>query len=824
MNKKKINLIIIAILVVAIASVFVPVLLSDKSLWGPDDMAHASVVRKLHLPTSMYGLWLNSLCGIRSVPYGLVPGGMLLLFLPPLLAHVFAYIFDVILLIFAMFFLLRGFKIKGPPLYIAALAMGLSFHSFTIISAGHLGKFHMMPMAVFMLAFLDRAIKQRSLFYFALTGLAAGFGITAQADVMFVFALLGAAYGVYRFVTEWPKEKWIRYCSTVAIGVAIAGIMFFAITAVSLKSLTGNTLGSRAELSGNTPEQKWEFATNWSLPPEDMLEFITPCVRGIETSDPQGPYWGRLGQTKGWMTHHQGLRNLRQHTVYLGVLQLVFALFAIVVVFSRRKDAEEDDGLKNHKGEVIFWSGVFIVAVLMALGRYFPLYKLFYMLPYASSMRAPVKFMHVVEVSLAILFAFGLEGIFVFAGKIAEGSAKDKQKSRRIDLLIWCAIGSAVIGVILFISAISVGGKPAWLVGHWQAMGFGNIADLLADNMSAAFVHGALLFLFVSVVFWAVKKFGGAKWMVAWLPIVIMLVLAADLLSVDKKYVKTKDLSMFFDSNVLIDKLKSDSALYRLSCPMNNPPFQQWKTFMFQRHLIDCLEPSGQMRKEYIPYFTALQSNIVRLWQLTNSKYILGPTSWTDNLLKNNAFKLVMSFNMDRRGGIIPAGYSGGQVSLVEFKGALPRVLVYYNWKPISEENAIAALTDKHWNPGDTLLVNGDIVASDGNGAPVMVKSILHKPQKVTVTVDLKKDGILLLNDKYDPDWRVFVDGKEGEVLECNAIMRGVKVPAGKHKVVFTYHPYLKQFIVSLIALVVMISWGILRGIRKRLLSTDSVD
>ena len=296
-----------------------------------------------------------------------------------------------------------------------------------------------------------------------------------------------------------------------------------------------------------------------------------------------------------------------------------------------------------------------------------------------------------------------------------------------------------------------------------------------------------------------------------------MIVLAMDLVSVDKKYVKTKDLSMFFDSNVLVEKLKEDKTPYRLSCPMNNSPFQQWKVFMFQRHLIDCLEaPTGQVPELYRPYFMALQNNIVRLWQLTNSRYILGPTQWTVKLTKNSMFRKVLSFNMDRSGRIVPADFRGGQFTLVEFNGALPRASVYFNWKTApDEESALKAIADKSWDPAVTLLVTGDIPAKSGSGKPAGVKSIVHKPQKVVINTDIQHDGILLLNDKYDPGWQVFVDGKEKKILECNAIMRGVQLPAGKHKVVFVYHPYLKRFMVSVVALLIIAVWAVIRRLRR---------
>ena len=58
-----------------------------------------------------------------------------------------------------------------------------------------------------------------------------------------------------------------------------------------------------------------------------------------------------------------------------------------------------------------FWSGVALLCVLVGFGRFAPFYQLFYALPFASTMRNPSKFYHVVEWILVILFAYGMHGL-----------------------------------------------------------------------------------------------------------------------------------------------------------------------------------------------------------------------------------------------------------------------------------------------------------------------------------------------------------------------------------------------------------------------------
>jgi uncharacterized membrane protein YfhO len=63
--------------------------------------------------------------------------------------------------------------------------------------------------------------------------------------------------------------------------------------------------------------------------------------------------------------------------------------------------------------------------------------------------------------------------------------------------------------------------------------------------------------------------------------------------------------------------------------------------------------------------------------------------------------------------------------------------------------------------------------------------------------------SVLLLNDKYDPNWKVWVDGKPESLLRCNYLMRGVYVQPGPHTVEFRFEPPIGTFYVSLVAVFV---------------------
>jgi hypothetical protein len=60
--------------------------------------------------------------------------------------------------------------------------------------------------------------------------------------------------------------------------------------------------------------------------------------------------------------------------------------------------------------------------------------------------------------------------------------------------------------------------------------------------------------------------------------------------------------------------------------------------------------------------------------------------------------------------------------------------------------------------------------------------------------------AVLLLNDRYDSDWKVWVDGKPETLLRCNYLMRGVYLQPGAHAVEFRFQPPVGTLYVSLVA------------------------
>jgi hypothetical protein len=90
-------------------------------------------------------------------------------------------------------------------------------------------------------------------------------------------------------------------------------------------------------------------------------------------------------------------------------------------------------------------------------------------------------------------------------------------------------------------------------------------------------------------------------------------------------------------------------------------------------------------------------------------------------------------------------------------------------------------------------------------------------PDKLNVDVDVRRPGMLVVSDAWDPGWKATVDGKDVDVQRVNYVMRGVRVGPGAHHVEFRYRPwsFTVGWIVSLVALLVLIGALVLWSRRR---------
>jgi hypothetical protein len=152
-----------------------------------------------------------------------------------------------------------------------------------------------------------------------------------------------------------------------------------------------------------------------------------------------------------------------------------------------------------------------------------------------------------------------------------------------------------------------------------------------------------------------------------------------------------------------------------------------------------------------------------------------------------------------------------GPYAVFDFNGALPRTRLYANWQINTNDDAVLKqLAGTNFNPAQTVIVAnpsvGASATSSTNQTAGTAEITSYMPKKVSIRAKATASSVLLLNDKFDPNWKVFVDGKPDTVLRCNYLMRGVKLSPGEHLVQFSFQPDITGLWVSLAAIAIAFS------------------
>ena len=564
---------------------------------------------------------------------------------------------------------------------------------------------------------------------------------------------------------------------------------------------------------------------------------------------------GKQGQPPG------GFMRFGGGGIYSGVLVVLVAFWAALQSF-RKKDSAFSLPTRRW---IWFWSGVAFISLLLSFGRFAPFYRILYALPYFSTIRNPAKFCHVVNWSVVVLFAYGVHGLWrrymEAENKVAgtsTGVTSWWQRVRGFDRrwTVGClvALGVTVLGWLLFASNREAFERYLQEV-QFDAGTAQNIASFSIGQV------GMFLFFFAAAIVLMMLvlsgKFRGPR--ARWGAVVLGLFLVVDLGRANQPWIITWDYQQKYASNPIIDKLRQQPYEHRvaslprwlltLRLPQQLTEIEQylrqlynieWTQHHFLYYDVQSLDivqmprmpedlaafesafvPSSPRSAADYPHFLEELSRLsVRRWELTNTRYLLAAAAFVDLLNQQfdpaeHRFQAAERFQIVPKPGVtqptrleeltaVPA--TNGQFALIEFTGALPRAKLYANWQVSSNDQAtLEQLASASFNPGQTVLVAGGpqppAAAAAPNQNPGTVEFTSYAPKDIVFKAEASAPSVLLVNDHYDPNWKVYVDSKPDTLLRCNHLMRGVYLTPGSHKVEFRFEPPTNTFYVSLVAI-----------------------
>ena len=175
-----------------------------------------------------------------------------------------------------------------------------------------------------------------------------------------------------------------------------------------------------------------------------------------------------------------------------------------------------------------------------------------------------------------------------------------------------------------------------------------------------------------------------------------------------------------------------------------------------------------------------------------------------------------------------------GDVKIYENLDVLGRAfLVHQATVAPNDEAALARMQDPAFDPA------AEVVLSEEVGLPNDVEAriegvesarvVEYAPERVEVEIAARTPAYLVLSDAWYPGWKVTIDGAPVALYRADLLFRAVAVPAGTHRVLFTFRPaslYIGAGIslVGLMGLVVAAGFALPKARRNAIMGIEHVE
>jgi len=771
--------------------------------------SNQTTIRYLFPPQGRFSTdyWL----GQGSDPMPFTPYSVLA-WLPPWLFFTATYPLSAALAVLTFYWFLRELKLSTTVAIVGGLIYGWQGRILSNIYGGHFAPAMLSAMLPLAMWAAMRAIRLRSWCSAIVGGGVTGMMVATAFDQG---ALATLPVG-FVFLAKAAESLWRKSGDVMRILGKLAVTMVVAV----LVALSGLQIATSAGITGQQqagtedPKAKFAWATQWSWPPEETLTYLVPGFFGWRSGMPRGEYWGRIGQTENWDQTRQGFRNFSLDTCTLGTVPFLLLSIGVWVVCRKRPSAHA--AFSPLTTDQLFYGrcflGLGVALFLLSLGKYAPFYWYFYQLPYMSTWRNPIKFLSgPANFCLIALASYGLHALI-------ELLRQEQCAAHRRALSRWL-LGVVAVLALMFIATFfdAAGQGPALRRASYTAA---EIASIAANQRLTVAVAAALvLLLWGAIAFRDKTKTLDAARLPSFAGVFVAVLVVGQLWWVHSHFLEPTNPKRAYQTNPLLDTLRHspDPARVKLIAPDELLHF--YLSTVFAYHGISTLDipAASRLPEDYAQFFQALDGNLLRLWQLAGVKYLAAPAPQgrsliTHPLLQNNIAR-VLSFRAmgtridDVTVQAVPDPNMATHL-LIELKDYLPKASFVPHMEILPTPQEVSRrLNAPDWNPRHTLLVTADVAVVAGlTAAPPStrrgtVRLLRYENNRIEVEAQTDTGGYLLINDRYEPAWRAWIDGKPVPVFRANLILRGIPLPAGASRVVLRFEKSATTGYISLAAL-----------------------
>lgn len=659
---------------------------------------------------------------------------------------------------------------------VAALAYGFSTYFMLIIGAGHITKMWALVYAPLMMAGVYCTLRRNAWAGAALTALFTSLEIGAnhpQITYYFVIAMaaLWISEGIIALRSKRGRDFARRTALLVAAGIAAVGSNFAPLwyTWQHTKETTRGGSELVAEGAHGDEGLDLQYATAWSYGKTETLNTLVPDFMGGASSDtfaPDGPVADALRpygmeQAAQYMPRYWGDQPYTAGPTYLGAAVIFLALTALFLLPARQRwwiVAATLLTLFMAWGSNMMW----LTELLM---RYLPGYNKF---------RTVSMALVVAQWTLPLLAALGI------------GIAIERSEQTDLKRLTRAVIRSAAICAALLLILIAggrslfdfgmqhdgaslseqfrqmlleQGGDEYVKQGVHESMGW-SVASAMADERAAVMRADAwrsLAFIILAagaMLLYARRKVirSGAA-----LCIVLTLIVAADLVTVDTRYLSWKSFVPARTARILpteADKLimqDKDPAYRVLNTSVST--FNDATTSYFHRSVGGYHGAKLSRYQDIIDRY--LSKGDEGVLDMLNVRYVIGPSATADDVATR------------------PTANGAAWTVRSVVRAASPE-----------EEITLTGEVDtKH-----EAVMSDEFLPENYNFSDGTVTLEEYRPNYLRYTTRSEGNALAVFSEIYTREgWRAYIDGEEVRPLRADYILRALELPAGSHTVEWRY-------------------------------------
>ena len=580
-----------------------------------------------------------------------------------------------------IFWTLRSLRLSRAASAVSAALAMLSAPSFHFAMVGLPVRPVAMGFAFLAIGFAARGLRSGRFLPYALAGGCLGMAVSEVADVGALYAITA---GILIFWMHAAAVRSFRDAAKAVLRLAlipiVSGLIAFQTVGIMMQTQVVGVSQGTAESSA---DERYEWATQWSLPKAESWSIVSGTYFGSSMQSREAPYWGRTGRASDWEKTGEGYRNFTMTGWGMGA---VCTLLLLGLSFTALADARIASRRFAQPALAAAAPILAVLTLMLSWGKYFPLYRWVYALPFFSTIRNPEKWNGPFVLCSILAAALMLDRLL---SAVREGDRADLRKLTRTLGAATATLAAIAVGVLMYTVSTQDG-----LLARLVREGYGELALTAVRHsvwvswktLAVLLTAGGMCVGCARAAFRRTGDFSAA------LVAALALLAVGDLLQSDSFFAQPHRYRALLKPNPLVDALQRAGLDRRLKLlPPRDPLLNNLRLTLLPISGQDLFDPISvsRMPSDYAAFFQVMERHPVRMWELGAVRFFLSYPDAAAQLRSMDAGKNRFIERAAFGVTIVDEQYvptisvppEHRMLRLLEFTGALPK----YRWVPAAE-------------------------------------------------------------------------------------------------------------------------------------------